>query len=160
MLVSFEKLDPDSRIWIYQSSKKLNEEEKEFMRDKTEQFLIEWTAHGHDLEAAMKILYDQFLIIGVNESLNEASGCSIDKSVHHIHQLEQALNINLLTRSQVAIREDTHVKLVDFTDIKQLVSRGIISRKTEIFNNAVVTKKELETSWLQPAGNSWIKRYF
>jgi len=77
MLVSFEKLDPDSRIWIYQSSKKLNEEEKEFITEKTELFLIEWTAHGHDLEAAMQIQYDQFLIIGVNESVNEASGCSI-----------------------------------------------------------------------------------
>jgi len=160
MLVPFKQLNPGSRIWIYQSSKKLNEEEKVFITNKTESFLIEWTAHGHSLEAAMQILYDQFLIIGVNEAVNEASGCSIDKSVGHIRQLERSLNIDLLERSKVAIRDKTEVKLVDFSEIKQLISQGLISKETEIFNNAIVSKMELEYGWLQPAKSSWIKRYF
>jgi hypothetical protein len=160
MLVPFEKLDPNSRIWIYQSGKKLTKEDRKFITQKTQSFLIEWTAHGHSLEAAMQILYDQFLIIGVNEAVNEASGCSIDKSVNHIRQLERELNIDLLERSKVAIRDKAKVVLVGFSEIKQMVSNGVISKETEIFNNAIVTKKELESSWLLPAQNSWIKRYF
>ncbi len=160
MIVPFEKLAPKSRIWIYQASRKLNEEEQRFITHKTESFLVEWTAHGNSLEAGMQIVYDQFIIIGVNEKVNEASGCSIDKSVNHIRQLGQVLNIDLLERSKIAIYEDTKVVLVDFSEIRQMVSEGRILERTKVFNNAIITKNELESGWLQPANESWIKRYF
>ena len=41
MLVPFEKLDPQSKIWIYQSNKKLDEAEKEFVIKNTASFLVE-----------------------------------------------------------------------------------------------------------------------
>ena len=160
MLVPFEKLDAQGKIWIYQSGKKFNEEEKNFITQKTEAFLIEWTAHGNSLEAGMQILYDQFIIIGVNENINEASGCSIDKSVNHMRELGMKLNTNLLERSKVAIKEKTQIILVDFPEIKKMVFEKLIHPQTEVFNNSIVSKKELETSWLQPAMNSWMKRYF
>lgn len=160
MLVPFEKLDRQSKIWIYQSSKKLNEEEKKFIIEKTESFLVDWTAHGNSLEAGMAIYYDQFIIIGVSEATNEASGCSIDKSVNHVRELEKDLQINLLERSKVAIKENVGIKLVEFSEIKDLVSQGVITSDTEIFNNSIVSKMELESRWLQNAKNSWLKRYF
>lgn len=160
MLVSFEKLDPQSKIWIYQSSKKLNQEEKDFIIEKTKSFLVDWTAHGNSLEAGIEISYDQFIIIGVSEATNEASGCSIDKSVNHVRELGKALNISLLERSKVAIKENTSIKLVEFSQIKNMISQGTITSDTEIFNNAIVSKKELESNWLQKAKHSWLKRYF
>ena len=160
MLVPFERLDSQSKIWIYQSGKKFSEDEKDFIIKKTESFLIEWTAHGNSLEAAVQILYNQFIIIGVNENINDASGCSIDKSVNYMRELGKRLNTNLLERSKVAIKENTQIKLINFSEIKYLVSEKLITSETQVFNNAIVSKKELETDWLQPAVNSWIKRYF
>lgn len=160
MLVPFERLDSQSKIWIYQSGKKFSEDEKDFIIKKTESFLIEWTAHGNSLEAGVQILYNQFIIIGVNENINDASGCSIDKSVNYMRELGKRLNTNLLERSKVAIKENTQIKLVNFSEIKYLVSEKLITSETQVFNNAIVSKKELETDWLQPAVNSWIKRYF
>ena len=160
MLILFEKLDPQSKIWIYQSGKKLNEVEKEFIIKKTESFLVDWTAHGQSIEAGVQIVYDQFIIIGVNEAISEVGGCSIDKSIHHIRELEKALNIDLLERSKVAIKENAQVKLIDFSEIKQLISDGVIASDTEVFNNAIVSKVELKSVWVQPAVNTWLKRYF
>lgn len=160
MLVPFERLDSQSKIWIYQSGKKFSEDEKDFIIKKTESFLIEWTAHGNSLEAGVQILYNQFIIIGVNENINDASGCSIDKSVNYMRELGKRLNTNLLERSKVAIKENTQIKLVNFSEIKYLVSEKLITSETQVFNNAIVSKKELETDWLQPAVNSWIRRYF
>lgn len=160
MLVPFERLDAQSRIWIYQSGKKFSEDEKNFITKKTEAFLVEWTAHGNSLEAGMQLLYDQFIIIGVNENINEASGCSVDKSVNHMRELGMMLNTNLLERTKVAIKEKAQIILVDFPEIKNMVSEKLIHPETEVFNNSIVSKKELETSWLQPAINSWMKRYF
>ncbi len=160
MLVSFKKLAPQSKIWIYQSNKKFNEDDKEFIIQKTESFLVDWIAHGNTLEAGVEILYDQFIIIGVNEGVNDASGCSIDKSVGHIRELGKALNVDLLDRSKVAMMQEGHVKLIDFSEIKKLVSQGAIDSGAEVFNNAIVAKSELEPNWLQPVANSWLKKYF
>lgn len=160
MLVPFENLSSDSKIWIYQSDRILSKAEVENIKKKTEAFLIEWTAHGHSLQAGMQIQHDQFILIGVNESVNEASGCSIDKSVNHIRELEYSLNLNLLDRSKIALFVNQQVQLVNFSEIKELVSNGSINSSTEVFNNAIVSKKELETKWKKPASESWIKRYF
>ena len=159
MLVPFEKLSSDSKIWIYQSDKTLSKTEAENIKKKTEIFLTEWTAHGQSLQAGMQILHDQFIIIGVNESVNEASGCSIDKSVNHIRELEKSLNLNLLDRSKIALLNNQQVQLVNFSEIKNLVSNGSINRNTEVFDNAIVSKDQLETKWIKPASESWIKRY-
>lgn len=160
MLIPFEELDKNSKIWIYQSDRKLTEEEESFVQKNTESFLVEWTAHGNSLQAGMQLLYGQFLIIGVNEGVNEASGCSIDKSVQYITELGNALNIDLLQRSKVAVKNQAQIQLIDFSEIKSAVASGIISRETEVFNNAIVSKQDLESNWLLPAANSWIKRYF
>lgn len=160
MLVPFENLAAKSKIWIYQSDRKLSTEEIDFIKSRTESFLIEWTAHGNSLEAGMQVLHDQFLIIGVNEDINEASGCSIDKSVNHIRELGAALNVDLLQRSKVAIKENAQIRLIEFSEIKQAISQGLISEETEIFNNAVVSKEEFDSNWVQTATESWIKRFF
>ena len=160
MNVPFDNLDPESRIWIYQSDRKLNNEEQVFILNNTNRFLEAWTAHGSDLQAGVEILYDQFIVIGVNEAVNEASGCSIDKSVDFIRELDKTLNANLLERSRVALKNDTEISLVNFSEIKDMVSEGRITPESGVFNNAIVTKKELENNWLMPADQSWIKRYF
>ena len=160
MLVQFDQLDPQSRIWIYQSNKKFSEEEKNFIIKNTEAFLIEWTAHGKSLEAGVHIAFNQFIILGVNENANEASGCSIDKSVNFMRELGAALNADLLERSKVAIKKDNEIELVEFSEIKNLVASNHIPEESEIFNNAIVAKADLDTRWLLPAKNSWIKRFF
>lgn len=160
MLIPFEQLEQNSKIWIYQSDRKLTKEEQDFVQKNTETFLVEWTAHGHSLQAGMQLLYDQFLIIGVNEDINEASGCSIDKSVSYVTELGKALNIDLLQRSKVAVKNNTQIHLVDFSEIKKAIHEGVISRDTEVFNNAIVSKKDLDSNWLLPAPDSWIKRFF
>ena len=55
MLVPFESLDVNSKIWIYQSDSKLQQNELEFVRKNTEAFLTEWTAHGQNLQAGMQM---------------------------------------------------------------------------------------------------------
>ncbi len=160
MLIPFEKLNDQSRIWIYQSDRPFTEIENDFILKKTELFLAEWTAHGHSLQAGVQIVYNQFIIIGLNEAINEASGCSIDSSVNYIRELGKKLNIDLLEKSKVTIKNNASVTLVDFTNIKKIVSDGDISADTEVFNNAIVSKQELKSNWIIPAGDSWLKRYF
>lgn len=160
MLVPFENLAENSKIWIYQSDRTLNEVEQKVIIENTESFLIEWTAHGNALQAGIQIFHDQFIIIGVNEDVNEASGCSIDKSVNHIRELGKALNIDMLQRSKIAIKNKDTIHMIDFPEIKKAIAGGLISKETEVFNNAITTKMDMKSSWVQPAAESWVKRYF
>jgi hypothetical protein len=160
MNVPFNDLGSESRIWIYQSSRKLIPSEKDLIVQKTGHFLTEWTAHGHDLQAGMEILHDQFIVIGVNEAMNEASGCSIDKSVDFMRKLGQAMNLDLLDRSVIALKQNVGIELINFSEIRTMISEGLISSDSKIFNHAITTKSELEKNWEQPIKESWLKRYF
>ncbi len=159
MLIPFQSLSPNSRIWIYQSSRVLSTEEQSILKSETENFLTQWTAHGQTLRAGIQIAFDRFLIIGANEDVNEASGCSIDKSVAFIRQLEQRFHTDFLDRSRIAYRMDGNVHIADFKDFKNSLSKDEISDRTEIFNNAVHTKKELDNDWIQPVASSWLAKY-
>ncbi len=160
MNIPFSNLSPESRIWVYQSNRKLTSDEKDFIINKAELFLTEWTAHGHDLQAGVEIIHDQFIVIGVNEAVTEASGCSIDKSVNFIRKLGEAMNLDFLDRSVIALKQDLEIELVNFSEIKKMITDGLISSDSKIFNHAITTKSEMETSWEQPIKESWLKKYF
>ena len=64
----------------------------------------QWTAHGAELQAELISLTDRFIVLGLNESVQFASGRSIDASVHFIQALEQTFGITLLDKVNVTYR--------------------------------------------------------
>ena len=44
--------------------------------------------------------------------------------------------------------------------MKSLVESGTIEKKTLTFNNLVTNVEQLENSWMIPAADSWLKRFF
>ena len=66
-----------------------------------EQFLTDWTAHGASLSAGYCIPHQQFIVFSLDEANQQATGCSIDKSVHFIQALEQSLSVHLLDKMNV-----------------------------------------------------------
>ena len=49
MILPFEKLPDDSKVWIYQSSRKFLDIEKNKISTRLKLFLNNWTAHGTEL---------------------------------------------------------------------------------------------------------------
>ena len=82
MYVDFDTLKDNSRIWVYQSSREFNGDEVKAIEAKLKDFVNEWTRHGDDLKASFEIKYNHFIILAVDESFNQVSGCSIDASTH------------------------------------------------------------------------------
>jgi hypothetical protein len=78
MIIDFDVISEESRIWIYQSNRTLSITEINEIESKIKDFLISWTAHGSDLQASFIIKYSRFIVISLNESFNLATGCSID----------------------------------------------------------------------------------
>jgi len=154
----YQKMSPDSRVWIYQSNRKFSEAESKEIQAKLNEFTASWAAHGKALTACASVVYDQFLIVLVDEQNHAASGCSIDASVHFVKSIEQAYQVNLFNRLQIAYQVANEIKTADMAGFKKMAATGKITADTLVFNNMISKKKELENKWLVPVTASWHKQ--
>ncbi|MEO9870172.1 hypothetical protein [Ekhidna sp.] len=149
-----------ARLWIYQAERKLTQEEVKLVQANAKTFLDQWSAHGQDLKSSFTVEYNQFLIISVDESFSQASGCSIDASVHLIKGLESALGISFMTTNQVAFLQNEQINLYPFNQLKAQVKEAVIQPETLVFDNTVQNIADFRSRWLQKSQNTWINRYF
>ncbi|MEM7297218.1 MAG: hypothetical protein AAF391_03005 [Bacteroidota bacterium] len=160
MLIEFDKMPDDARLWIYQASRQLSDNEVSFVKKHTEQFLNQWQAHGNDLKASYRLEHNQFLVITVDESFSQASGCSIDSSVHLIEALQNELSVSFMTTSQVAFLLNEKIELFPFNKLKSQVQEQVITPETMIFDNTVKNVSEFREKWLVSSSQTWVNRYF
>ena len=159
MLVPFDSLPDHSRIWIYPSNRKLSEDEVKLVKERTTDFLSQWTAHGADLMAGFDVPYDRFLVIGLNQDQVAASGCSIDASVRFIQSLQEQLGIDLLDKMNVTFYSGEHIAHKPLLEFKKMAKNKSVSRNTVVFNNLVNTKEEYLNHWEVRAFESWHNRF-
>ncbi len=160
MYIPFENLPQESRIWIYQSSRKFSDEEVTDIEKDLMQFIENWSAHGTSLEASFIIKYNRFIIIAVNQEFHPATGCSIDSSVGFIQNLEQKYSVDLLDKMNVAFKQGEFITYKTLLEFKKLAKDKSVSENTIVFNNLVNTIEELNEGWEIPASESWHSRFF
>ncbi|MFA6246266.1 MAG: ABC transporter ATPase [Mucilaginibacter sp.] len=144
-----------SRVWVYQSDRKLTDAETLQAQVLLDNFTTGWTAHNNQLLAKAEIRYNRFLILFVDESQAGASGCSIDKSVNFMKQLEQHFGINLFDRFNLAYRDGEEILSVPRHQFEDLLKAGKINTETIVFNNLAQNITELQTKWEVPFKDSW-----
>ncbi|PZW42531.1 hypothetical protein LX95_00845 [Mesonia algae] len=159
MYVDFKELPNESRIWIYQSNRPFTEEEVMQLNEEVAQFLKQWTAHGANLNAGFEIKHKRFIIIGLDQSQQGATGCSIDASVHFIQELEKKYEVDLLDKMNVSFKQGEFIAYKPLIDFKKIVKNRSVSPKTIVFNNLVNTKEEYLHEWEIPLEESWHNRF-
>ena len=152
-------LPDSSRIWIYQSNRSFTEQETKLLQNIFDEFVAGWTAHSKQLIAAMEIVYNRFIVVTLDESAAEATGCSIDKSVHLLKQVEKELGVELFDRQRVAYRKGNEILDFHATELEKLITNDTIHQDTIIFNNVLATKGELLTNWEMPLKNTWVSNF-
>jgi hypothetical protein len=160
MYTPFEELPLESKIWIYPTNRKLSDQEVDEISLATKEFIENWVAHDTPLQASFVIKYNRFLILAVNQEIQVATGCSIDKSVAFIQALEQKYEIDLLDKMNVTYKQGeniTHKSLIDF---KKIAKEKAVTKNTIVFNNLVNTIGEWHEYWEVPASESWHQRFF
>lgn len=160
MYIPFEQLSDEARIWIYQASRPLGEAESGAMLEEAQNFSAQWASHGKALQCSATILHNQFLVLAVEESFQGATGCAVDASVRFVRGLEQAFQIDLLDRTQIAFRQNDEHMIVPLSQLKENIQQGTITIDMLTFDNTVTKKADLENQWLIRAKDSWLSRYF
>ncbi len=150
---------PDhSRVWIYQADKKLSAEEKAYILNKGKEFTSTWAAHGNELTAGLFVELDYFIIIVLDEMMEAASGCSIDKSMRLILDLQNELGVSFTNRLISALYMDGEVILMPYNEIKMALEGGKINVDSQVFDNTVQNLNGLKISWLKPLKATWLKK--
>lgn len=157
--MDINKLSGSSRVWVYQSSQPFKESDLPTIRQHIKQFVQQWVSHNRQLLAFGDIVENRFVVLMVDESQADASGCSIDSSVHFLKQLEQAYGVNLFDRLHFSYQlPDQTVHTVSKEVFEEKFANGEINDDTLVFDTLVKTKTEFESGFLKPLSESWHKR--
>ena len=159
MLVDFNTLSEESRVWIYQANRSFSDEEILAIEAKISTFIEAWTAHGKDLQAGFKIIYKRFIVLALDQDLNAATGCSIDASVHFIQQLEKEYAVDLMDKMNVSYKQGEFIAHKSLIDFKKMAKQKAVSKNTIVFNNLVHNIAEFNENWEVPASESWHSRF-
>lgn len=150
---------PQSKVWVYQSSRPFTADEETTLNGALAQFTQQWTAHNQQLKAIGEVRNNRFIILMVDETQATASGCSIDKSIHFIKEIENHFGVELFNRLLVSYQTNGIVNTTNVNQLQSLFTSGQISNDTLVFNTLVATKEQLDKQWQQPIGQTWMKRY-
>jgi hypothetical protein len=150
----------NERIWVYTLSKELSNEQYVDFKNRCQSFVSGWTAHDVSLDASFELYQNRLLIFKVNEDKYNASGCSIDKQVRFVKELEQNFSIELLNRLLVAfINNENNIEVVKQSQIAELLKSNVISENTLVFNNTISQSSDLVNNWKQPLLKTHLSKY-
>jgi hypothetical protein len=147
---------PDhARVWVYAADKSLSAIEQAIMMDKTEDFLGNWSSHGAAIDAAYEIVHNRILIIAVDETQVQASGCGIDKQVHFIKKLGTEHGMDFMNRTLVLYERDGILAEATLHQFWAERKALIISDETKVVDTTIRTVGELRTSLVKSFRDSW-----
>jgi len=153
-----EDFSPDSRVWIYQSSRLFTMSEALAIEDLLNDFTDKWLSHGTPVKGAGYLFFGQFIILMADEKATGVSGCSTDSSVRLIKDIEQRFGLNMFDRTTLAFLVKDKVQLLPLSQLQYAFDNRFIDSHTLYFNNLVQTKVELENNWLIPIKDSWLSK--
>lgn len=153
--MNYKELANHSRVWIYQSSRLLTDQEVEEIQVYGDRFIANWAAHGKELQAAFEVFYNRFIVLFADESQVKASGCSIDASVHFIQDIQNAYQLDLFDRLNIAYKTKKQINTLRMHDFQEALNKGLLTENTIVFNNLVETKEAFENCWEVAIKDSW-----
>ena len=158
-MASLEALPAESRVWIYGAERELTKEEVKTARSRAQAFVKDWVSHQRQLSAGADVLFDRFLVLAVDESQSDASGCSIDGSVRFVQELGAEMGVDFFNRMRFSYRDEAgRIHTVSRDEFKELYNGGKLSNDTTVFDPLVKELGELRQIFERPLEDSWHSR--
>jgi hypothetical protein len=156
MLVPFSDLPDNARIWIFGSDKPLHGAVVDSMLAEVDAYLDQWKAHGFPLKAARDWRDNRFLIVGIDPTVEQASGCSIDGLFRSLQQMQTTVGAQLVGGGRVYYRDETGVThSVGREEFSTLTSSGKIGPTTPVFDTSLTQLDAWKSRFEKPLAESW-----
>jgi hypothetical protein len=156
-IVPFESLPDSSRIWVFGSDKPVTGPATQRLLGEVDRFLESWQAHGAPLRCGRLWKDDRFLVIGVDQSTANASGCSIDGLFRSLQALEREIGARLVGGGRVFYRDHSGVaQAAERSELERLVASGEVGPNTVVFDPSITDLGEWRAKFEQPARKTWV----
>ena len=155
MFIDFKNISDNSRLWIYGSAKVLTSDIQFSISKKITSFLNSWAHHGKSLTCSFTILYDRFIVIALDEDINQTGGCSMDGLQKLILKIDDDFSLDLYNRLNVFINTENKITCINSN---MLNANNDITEDSLFFDLNISKKKEL-SNWLIPIKIGWCKRF-
>lgn len=161
MRVSFAGLPDHARLWIFGVEAELSgQDEAEFLA-RVDAFLDAWAAHGASLTCGRDWVRNRFLMVAVDEGVEEPSGCSIDAFVSMLRDAQGALGTRIVDNAAVWYLEGSSVRRATRAEFRALAESGAVTPETTVFDNTIIRLQDLRAGrWERPARDAWHARAF
>src|SRR3954469_74597 len=137
-LVPFTALPDSARIWVFGSDSPITGAPADTLLAEVDQYLDQWKAHGFPLKAAREWKENRFLMIGIDPTAEQASGCSIDGLFRALQQIQRTIGAQLVGGGRVFYRDSTGTTQSTTREgFSALRAKGAIGPKTPVFDTSL-----------------------
>jgi len=150
------KLPANSRLWIYTADRTLTPSELSEIQMKLGAFTQSWTAHDVQLQAGTSILWNQVVLIAVNEAFHGISGCGIDKSVKVMKDLGEAYQLNFFNRFLALVQSGDSLLTLNKNDLQQALDSGELDENSLVLNSLAQTLGQFADNNFIPMHSFWM----
>jgi hypothetical protein len=155
-MVRFDTLPDDARVWVFGTDAPVDEVDATRLLAAVDAYLLQWKAHGHPLSCARDWRDERFLVVGVDQRTEGASGCSVDGLFRTLKGLEAGIGTTIVSGGRVYFRDALQlVHSVTRPEFERLAARGEVTRDTPVFDTTVTTAQKYRSAFEQPAGAGW-----
>lgn len=148
-------LADNSRVWIYLSDRKFTSDESNALSAALKDFVSQWKAHGTQLSADFQLMDGQVIFIGVDESMQNATGCSIDSQVHFMQELGKQLHADFFNRQLLALCTDAGLSVISFEALNKGLSSGEFSPENKVLDHLQTSLGGLRAKGVVALKDSW-----
>jgi hypothetical protein len=155
-LVPFTALPDNARIWVFGSDAPLTGAVADSLLAEVDSYLDQWKAHGFPLRAAREWRENRFLVIGIDPTVEQASGCSIDGLFRALQGMQKTIGAQIVGGGRVFYRgPDGATQAVPRADFEELISSGKIAASTPVFDTSVTRLDDWRARFEKPLSESW-----
>lgn len=155
-LVPFNALPGSARIWVFGSDAPLNGAAADTLLAEVDRYLDSWKAHGFPLKAAREWKENRFLIVGIDPTEEQASGCSIDGLFRALQQMQKTIGAQIVGGGRVFYRDSSGLtQSTTRGEFSALTTTGAIGPRTPVFDTSLTRLDDWKTKFERPLSESW-----
>ena len=155
-LVPFTDLPSHARIWVFGADRPVTGAAADTLLAEVDQYLGQWKAHGSPLKAAREWKENRFLVIGIDPTEEQASGCSIDGLFRQLQQVQRTIGAQLVGGGRVFYRDKNgQTQSVSREEFNGLATTGSVGPSTPVFDTSVTKLDDWQKRFEKPLRESW-----
>ena len=155
-VIAFDRLPESARFWVFPIIRPLNEDESKLFLQKVDRFMQEWVSHQMEVTVTREWKYNQFLLVGADESEVGVSGCSNDSLFRTVKTIQQELKLDFPDTSLIYYKDGEKIQTVTRDQFRDFIKMGMVNENTIVFNMTLQKMGDyLKGLWETPMKNSW-----